>query len=148
MLTTATPIQYLKGVGEKRAEQLCKLNIYTVGDLLSHFPRQYEDWSTVIPIASAPRNTPCCIRATALAAPIERLIRKGLSLYTFSATDASGVIRITLFNNKYAAAKIEAGKQYLFFGTVIGSLSAPEMSSPLIYIPPRLCYNYTENLNF
>ena len=132
MLTVETPIQYLKGVGEKRAEQLHKLNIQTVGDLLSHFPRQYEDWSTVTPIASAPHDTPCCIRATALGTPIERRIRKGLSLYTFSATDASGVMRITLFNNKYAAAKIEAGRQYLFFGTVGGSLSAPEMSSPLI----------------
>lgn len=132
MLTTETPIQYLKGVGEKRAEQLHKLGIYTVFDLLSHFPRQYEDWSSVTPIASAPRDKDCCIRATAMAAPVERHIRKGLSLYTFSATDASGVVRITLFNNKYAAAKIQAGKPYLFFGTVTGSLHAPELSSPLI----------------
>ncbi len=132
MITTTTSVQYLKGVGEKRAEQLQKLGIHTVGDLLTHFPRQYEDWSTVTPIASAPRDIPCCIRATATAKPIERFIRKGLSLYTFSAVDASGVIRVTLFNNKYAAAKIEAGKQYLFFGTVSGSLNSPELSSPLI----------------
>lgn len=132
MLTTETPIRYLKGVGEKRAEQLSKLGIRTVGDLLSHFPRQYEDWSTVTPIASAPRDLPCCIRATAMAAPIERRIRKGLSLYTFSAVDASGVVRIALFNNKYAADKIKSGHQYLFFGTVSGSLNAPELSSPLI----------------
>ncbi len=132
MLTFQTSIQYLKGVGEKRAEQLHKLDIFTVQDLLYHFPRQYEDWSTITPIANTPRNTPCCVRATALSKPLERNIRKGLSLYTFSATDASGVLRITLFNNKYAAAKIEAGKQYLFFGTVSGSYHAPEMSSPLI----------------
>ena len=132
MLTTVTPIQYLKGVGEKRALQLNKLGIHTVGDLLSHFPRQYEDWSTVTPIACAPRDLPCCIRATAMAAPIERRVRKGLSLYTFSAVDTSGVVRVTLFNNKYAAAKIEAGRQYLFFGTISGTLNAPELSSPLI----------------
>lgn len=132
MLTIETPIQYLKGVGEKRATQLHKLDIHTVGDLLSHFPRQYEDWSTITPIASAPRDTPCCICATAVAAPIERNIRKGLSLYTFSAVDSSGVVRVTLFNNKYAAAKIQAGRQYLFFGTVSGSLNSPEMSSPVI----------------
>lgn len=132
MLTIETPIQYLKGVGEKRAEQLHKLGINTVSDLLSHFPRQYEDWSAVTPIALAPRDIPCCIRATVMATPIERRIRKGLSLYVFSAVDTSGVIRVTLFNNKYAAAKIEAGQQYLFFGTVSGSLTAPELSSPLI----------------
>ncbi len=132
MLTEQTPIQYLKGVGEKRAEQLHKLNIHTVGDLLSHFPRQYEDWSSVVPIAAAPHDRPCCIRATALGAPMGKYIRKGLSLYTFSVTDPSGVMRVTLFNNKYAAAKIKAGQQYLFFGTVGGSLSAPEMTSPLV----------------
>ncbi len=132
MLTVQTPIQYLKGVGEKRAEQLHKLGILTVQDLLCHFPRQYEDWSNIIPIADTPRETPCCVCATALAKPLERNVRKGLSLYTFSATDSSGVIRITLFNNKYAAEKIEAGKQYLFYGTVTGSFHAPEMSSPLI----------------
>ena len=132
MLTLTTPIQYLKGVGEKRAALLQKLGIFTIGDLLSHFPRQYEDWSVVTPIASASREKPCCIRATAISKPIERFVRKGLSLYTFSAVDSSGTIRITLFNNKYAAAKIEAGKPYLFFGTVSGSFSAPEMTSPLI----------------
>lgn len=132
VLTFQTPIQYLKGVGEKRAEQLHKLGIVTVRDLLCHFPRQYEDWSNITPIADAPREAPCCIRATALAKPVERNVRKGLSLYTFSAADPSGVLRVTLFNNKYAAAKIEAGGQYLLFGTVTGSFRAPEMSSPLI----------------
>ena len=132
MLTVQTPIQYLKGVGETRAQQLHKLGIDTVGDLLTHFPRQYEDWSTVVPIASAPRDAACCIRATALSTPIERRIRQGLSLYTFSAVDPSGVVRIVLFNNKYAAAKIKAGQPYLFFGTVSGPLSSPELSSPLI----------------
>ena len=132
MLTFDTSIQFLKGVGEKRAEQLHKLDIYTVQDLLHHFPRQYEDWSKIVPIAEAPHDTPSCIRATALSKPLERNIRKGLSLYTFSVTDSSGVLKITLFNNKYAAAKIEAGKQYLFFGTVSGSYHAPELSSPLI----------------
>ena len=115
LLTVDTPIQYLKGVGEKRAIQLQKLHIHTVGDLLSHFPRQYEDWSTITPITSAPRNAPCCIRATALASPVEKRVRKGLSLYTFSAVDASGIVRVTLFNNKYAADKIKGGNQYLFF---------------------------------
>ncbi|MBR2406778.1 MAG: ATP-dependent DNA helicase RecG [Clostridia bacterium] len=131
MLTLATSVQYLKGVGEKRAELLAKLGIRTVGDLLSHFPRQYEDWSAVLPIASAPRGESICVRGTALAAPVERRIRKGLTLYTFSVSDASALMRVTLFNNPYAAQKIKPGEAYLFFGTLTGG-TVPEMSSPLI----------------
>ena len=40
-----TNIQYLKGVGEKRAKLLNKLGIFTVGDLLRYYPREYTDWS-------------------------------------------------------------------------------------------------------
>ena len=131
MLTFKTPIQYLKGVGEKRAAQLAKLGITTVGDLLSHFPRQYEDWQTVLSIDEAPRGKPCCVRGRALASPVERRIRKGLTLYTFSVSDGAALMRITLFNNPYAAEKIKAGEAYLFFGIITGG-SVPEMSSPLV----------------
>ena len=68
-------MQYLKGVGEKRAALLAKLNILTIGDLLTHFPRQYEDWSAVLPIAEAPRGVSCCVSGHALASPVERRIR-------------------------------------------------------------------------
>ncbi len=131
MLTWNTPVQYLKGVGEKRAALLARLGIHTVGDLLTHYPRQYEDWSAVQPIATAPRGTPCCVRGRALAAPVERRVRKGLTLYTFSVTDASSLLRITLFNNPYTAKKIQAGQSYLFFGTLTGQ-NTPEMAAPLI----------------
>ena len=131
MVAWGTPIQYLKGVGEKRAALLAKLNIATVGDLLTHFPRQYEDWSTVLPIAEAPRGVSCCVSGHALASPAERRIRKGLTLYTFSVSDGSSLMRVTLFNNPYAAQKIKAGEKYLFFGTLSNN-TVPEMSSPLV----------------
>lgn len=47
----AANIKYLKGVGEKRAAMLGKLGVHTLGDLLTLYPRAYEDWSSVIPIA-------------------------------------------------------------------------------------------------
>ncbi len=131
MLTWNTSVQYLKGVGEKRAELLAKLGITTVGELLTHYPRQYEDWSAVLSIAEAPRGQSCCVRGTALAPPVERRIRKGLTLYTFSVSDATSLMRVTLFNNPYAAQKIRSGQAYLFFGTLTGG-NVPEMSSPLI----------------
>ena len=58
-----TGAQYLKGVGEKRAAVLRKLGIVTLGDLIAHVPRGYEDWQTIVDIQQAPIGTPCCVRA-------------------------------------------------------------------------------------
>ena len=54
MLTASTDIQYLKGVGEKRAELLKKKGIDTVGALLRFYPRAYHDWRGVLPVAECP----------------------------------------------------------------------------------------------
>ena len=43
-------VMYLKGVGPKRAKSLEKLKILTMYDLLTHYPRAYEDWSKITPI--------------------------------------------------------------------------------------------------
>ncbi len=57
-------IRYLKGVGEKRAAQLARLGIRTVDDLLGFYPRDYVDYSNPYPVASAPYDAKCVVRAT------------------------------------------------------------------------------------
>ncbi len=131
-LTVDSSIQYVKGVGEKRAALFHKLEIETVGDLLAHYPREYEDWSSPCTIEDAPADRPCCIRARAVTTPSERRIRRGLSLFQFAASDGKASMQVTIFNNKYAAAKIKAGDEYLFFGKVETRYFRREMSSPQI----------------
>ncbi len=126
------PIQYVKGVGEKRAALFHRLGVHTVYDLLHLYPRQYEDWSRVVAIADAPIGEPCCIRATAVAKPTEHRIRKGLTLFKFTVTDGMNGMHVTLFNNKYAAAAIKGGEDYLLFGTVESKFHRFEMSAPTI----------------
>ena len=60
------------------------------------------------------------------------LIRKGLTLYKTEVTDGESLLNITIFNSKYAAAKLKEGEEYLFFGRITGNLYRREMSSPLI----------------
>ncbi len=132
MITTETPIRFLKGIGEKRAVLFERLGISTVGDLITHYPRQYEDWSAVSTLSTVTFGTTACIKAKLLQKPTEHYVRKGLSLYRFTASDGTGVMYVTLFNNKYAAEKLQVGQDYLFFGTVSGTFRRPEMSSPLI----------------
>ena len=48
-----TPVKFLKGIGERRAEALERLGIRTAQDLLWHLPRRYVDASSVTPLATA-----------------------------------------------------------------------------------------------
>ncbi len=123
-------IKYLKGVGEKRAAMLAKLGIFTLRDLLTFYPRVYEDWSKIVSIKDAPLNENVCIRAIAGMRCREHRIRKGMTLYKTEVTDGENLIDITFFNNKYAAEKIEQGKEYLFFGKITGKGYYRSMTSP------------------
>lgn len=132
MMDISTNIQYLKGVGEKRAKILGKLGIFTVGDLLRFYPREYTDWSNVTSIAAAPFDEPCCIKATVDHKPRGAKVSKAMTVYKTVATDGESLLNITIFNSKYTAESLEAGKEYLFYGKVGGNFHRREMSSPLI----------------
>ncbi len=147
-----TPIQYLKGVGEKRARLLAKLGVFDIRSLLSLFPRSYEDWGTITPIAEALPDIPCCVKAIVRRNPTTHLIRKGMTLYKTEVTDGDTLLTITIFNNKYAAEKLIQGEEYLFFGKITYSLFGREMLAPDIEIPGlkqriRPIYPQTAGLN-
>lgn len=132
VMDRTTNIQYLKGVGEKRAKLLGKLGIFTVGDLLRYYPREYTDWSKVTSIAAAPFDEPCCVKATVDHKPKGAKVSKGMTIYKTVVTDGESLMNITIFNSKYTAEALEAGEEYLFYGKVGGNFHRREMSSPLI----------------
>lgn len=128
----STNIQFLKGVGEKRAKSLNKLGIFTVGDLLRFYPRDYMDWRNTTTIAQAPFNEPCCIRAFVNHKPRGAKIHKGMTIYKTVVTDGESLMDITFFNTKYVAESLEAGQEYIFYGKVGGNLRRREMTSPMV----------------
>ncbi|HJU72850.1 MAG TPA: hypothetical protein VJ717_03820, partial [Gemmatimonadaceae bacterium] len=88
-----TPIRFVKGVGDKRAEALHRLGIHTAGDLLYHVPYRYEDASSIAPIASLAPG----MDATALGRVISKGIlptRKGLRIFQVVLKDATGLIEV------------------------------------------------------
>ena len=90
MLTASTDIRFLKGVGEKRAELLRKKGIDTVGALLRFYPRAYLDWQNITPISECHEGENVCVRAE-ITSPVKTInIRRGMTLYKFSAADDSG----------------------------------------------------------
>lgn len=132
MLTASTDIRFLKGVGEKRAELLRKKGIDTVGALLRFYPRAYLDWQNITPISECHEGENVCVRAE-ITSPVKTAnIRRGMTLYKFSAADDSGVIEVTLFNRKYLAENLREGRSYLFYGKLGYGITLRRMSSPEI----------------
>lgn len=151
-MTFDSDIKYLRGVGEKRAAMLSKLGISTLGDLLTFYPRIYEDWSNITSINDAPMNEAVCIKAIVGSRCIEHRIRKGMTLYKTEITDGENLLDITFFNNKYAAGKLEQGKEYLFYGKITGkgyyrSMNSPEFTEFTGEVRMRAIYPQTAGLN-
>lgn len=127
-----TSVQFIKGVGEKRAESLKKLGISTVYDVLHFYPRTYTDFTNITPISKLKEGETACVKAVVAAGVSRSLIRQNMAIYKTVVSDETGILHITIFNNKYAADALENGKEYFFIGKVSLSYGSFEMTSPLI----------------
>ena len=85
------PVQFLKGVGERRADLLKRLNIQTAGDLLYHVPHRYDDASTITPIASVDVGQEVTVIGRVVSKGILPT-RKGLRIFQAVVRDESGMI--------------------------------------------------------
>lgn len=112
------PIQYLKGVGEKRAALFEKKGLKTVGDLLYFFPRSHEDRSEVKPIGECAEGETVCIVANVYSEPLTRYVRTNMSITAVAVYDESGMIQLVWYNNKFVKNNFKVGGKYIFFGKV------------------------------
>ncbi len=132
MITANTDIQYLKGVGEKRAVILKNKGIDTVGALLRFYPRAYLDWTNITPISECSFYENRCIKAKIIT-PIEVLKkRSGMTLFKFIAEDSTAQVEVVLFNQKFLADKLRIGREYLFYGKIGGNFYMRQLQSPII----------------
>ena len=109
-------IQYMKGVGEKRAKAFEKLGVRTYRDMLSYFPRAYEDRRAMYSVAGAPLDTPVCVRAMVAGQPSTVRVRRGMTLTKLRAVDETGALDITYFNQEWLKNQMTPGETYIFFG--------------------------------
>ena len=128
-----TSIQYLTGVGPKRAALYQKLDIHPVRDLLYYFPRSYIDLTAPCDIAAMPLFEQCAVRARVVAKSAPQYIRRGMTLFRVKVADDSGSMVITFFNAKYAVEALKYDTEYIFYGRSGGTLTRREMASPSIY---------------
>jgi len=132
-----TNIRYLKGIGEAKAKYFEKLDITTIGDLISHFPRGYEDRSAITEIESLRPNLPCCIRATVCAAVTTQRGRSGITFCRTRAADDTGKIDLTFFNATYIRDSLIRGETYVFYGKPQISGRKFEMINPVFELAEK-----------
>ena len=123
------PVEKVKGVGEKIAQLLHKLDIYSVGQLISYYPRSYEDWSNPQPITPFLEGT-VLIKAKLLVPFSTARITGGRIISNAMIGDDSGSVNIVYFNNKYISTMIKEDEEYYFHGKIERTLSGLKMISP------------------
>ena len=131
MARLSDPVTILKGVGPAKAKQFANLNIFTLGDLICHFPRGYEDRTKLVPVEKLEPDVPACFRAMVMNAPRTAHVRKGLDITRVQVADTTGRLNLTFFNNRFAAEQLQYGKEYIFYGAVSGDFIGYNMTNPV-----------------
>ena len=114
----ATPLQFLKGVGPRRAADLEKVGLLTVEDLLYRFPLRYEDRSHLQPIASLKPGQPASISGRILSAGLRSTRRPGFKIFEAAIQDDSGTLRAVWLNQPFLRDILMRGQHVVLYGTV------------------------------
>ncbi len=127
------PITVLNGIGDKTAALYHKLDIDTINDLVTHYPRDYEEWRDIVTIGELKANHQVhAVHAMVISAPQTIHIRKNMSITTARVRDESGACDITYFNMPYMKNSLQPGKQYIFRGRVVLKNNRMTMEQPKI----------------
>ena len=130
MVDLKKDVKYVKGVGPNRVKLLNKLNIFTLGDLITYYPKGYED-------RSKPKNMLECIdgeEALIEAIVVNRMTEirlKGKTMYKLQVRDESGIGTAIWFNQSYLKNKFQVGKKYKFYGKISNAFGKITIQSPV-----------------
>ena len=152
MLPPDAPVTELKNVGPKRAALYQKLGIETVSDLLTFYPRSYQDFTSPKMAAECRDGEPAVIEGKILRKLPPAYIRRGMVLYKLTVTDGMQNFTVTIFNNEYAYYGVHLGETYIFAGKWnrlgnAGNLAMQTYLSPGEAATLRPVYPLTEGLS-
>lgn len=111
-------IQYVKGVGPKKKVELNRLGIKTVYDLLTYYPRTYEDQSVLTKIADLKAGCQATVAGGIVNVSDRQGGRRGMTIITALIGDGSGFLQITWFNQKYLKKQLKPGSRVFVTGKV------------------------------
>lgn len=125
------PISNLSGVSNARLVYFQKLGIFSVGDLLYFFPKDYENRMNQRQVAelSDEESATVTVQITDVSS---RRVRQNLTLISVMAEDETGTLKLTFFNQKYLINSLKTGQTVTVFGKVSRRIGYFEMTNPSI----------------
>ncbi len=124
-------VKYVKGVGPNRVVLLNKLGIYTLQDLITYYPRDYEDRSKPKLINEVQDGEEALIEGYVISKMLELKVRKNLVIYKLIIRDETGPCTITWYNQPYLKKMFTVGNKYSFYGKITKKNTRVEMTSPV-----------------
>ena len=133
------PVSVLKGVGSSAEGELAELELESVLDLLTHYPRRYIDGTRLAPLGELAIGEKASVLAEVrrVNRPPVRYGRgrgRAPSRVELDITDGSGGTKVVFFNQAWRAKQLPAGTVALFFGTIGSYRDARQMVNPTVEV--------------
>lgn len=126
------PIRAIKGIGEKSEKDFSKLHIFTVEDIVGHYPRNYDAFLPPIHISALEEGKICAIEASVITnATIKQV--KNLKILSVMVKDSTGNMMLSWFNMPFLKNKLYMGYHFIFRGKVIRKNGVLVIEQPTIY---------------
>ena len=122
-------VKYIKGVGPNRVKLLNKIGIFTLKDLITYYPRTYEDRSKPKNLYECQDGEEAFVRAIACSRLSDIRLR-GRTMQKLLIRDETATAEAMWFNQSYLKSKFEQGKEYGFYGRVSKKYGKIELMSP------------------
>lgn len=117
-MSDAIPVNRIKGVGEKTAALFGKINVYTIDDLIRHYPRGYETYDAPVSIRETSPGNVQAVYGQITAIPNVKKVRNLSILNAILKDDNGDSIQLTFFNMPFLKKVLKPGGFYLFRGLV------------------------------
>ena len=133
MLSTLAevPVSEVHKIGDKRAEALAALDITSVLDLITHYPRRYIDRTRQADVAGMRMGEESLVLAR-VDAVRSRRTRQGRALVELDVDDGTGSLRVTFFNQAWRAKQLPVGTEALFFGKLDSYRGKRQFTNPVV----------------
>ncbi len=124
----------LRGMGPKTRAKLAAVGVETALDLIAFLPRDYLDYSRIVPINDAPLDQPVHVRGVVIAKKVGRTFRRRFSVLEILVDDGCGALRIVWYNQPYLHDRLQKGQSLSLFGKIKREKLGRTMSSPRFQI--------------
>ena len=112
------PVQYLRGVGPRRAAELAAAGVQTVEDLLLTLPYRYEDRACLQPIRDLRAGEATSVSGTVLSCGLRTTRRPGFRIFEMLVQDESGRVRVAFLNQAFLKDIFRAQQRVVLHGRV------------------------------